>query len=459
MTTTTDGSTLPGGLPRPEVTPPGPWALATPTSSTLPNGMGCHLVDVPGQHVVSVAVVLPLPITAEPREVEGVGAITTALLDEGTVSHPAEQFATLLERTGAAMGAGQRGAGVVVTLDVPARRLGPALDLLAEALREPAFETEDVTRLVRTRLAEIEQQHAVAASRASIELARTEFVDASRAARPLGGTAETVAAIDRAAVVAHHARLDPSLGHVVVAGDLSSVDAAALLSASVGAWQQTPSAPVPEPVAPQRRADRVRTVVVDRPGSVQSELLVSCPGPNRRTVDSWAPFPVLGYLVGGSPSARIDAVLREDKGYTYGIRAGFHSWSVDGGFVTRGSVRADSTVDAVRLLLGILEDAREGFSQDEAREGRDYVARTAPARYATADAVADEVADLLLTELPLDFPTRTVTEVTELTPEVLDAAWREWITGEWTLVVVGDAASIVDGLRELGRGEVTVVPA
>ena len=44
--------------------------------------MGCHLVDVPGQHVVSVAVVLPLPITAEPREVEGVGAITTALLDE-----------------------------------------------------------------------------------------------------------------------------------------------------------------------------------------------------------------------------------------------------------------------------------------------------------------------------------------------------------------------------------------
>lgn len=312
---------------------------------------------------------------------------------------------------------------------------------------------------MRTRLAEIEQQHAVAASRASIELARTEFVETSRAARPLGGTAETVAAIDRAAVVAHHARLDPSLGHVVVAGDLSSVDAAALLSASVGAWQQTPSAPVPEPVAPQRRDDRVRTVVVDRPGSVQSELLVSCPGPNRRTVDSWAPFPVLGYLVGGSPSARIDAVLREDKGYTYGIRAGFHSWSVDGGFVTRGSVRADSTVDAVRLLLGILEDAREGFSQDEAREGRDYVARTAPARYATADAVADEVADLLLTELPLDFPTRTVTEVTELTPEALDAAWREWITGEWTLVVVGDAASIVDGLRELGRGEVTVVPA
>ena len=44
-------------------------------------------------------------------------------------------------------------------------------------------------------------------------------------------------------------------------------------------------------------------------------------------------------------------------------------------------------------------------------------------------------------------------------PEALDAAWREWITGEWTLVVVGDAASIVDGLRELGRGEVTVVPA
>ena len=58
-------------------------------------------------------------------------------------------------------------------------------------------------------------------------------------------------------------------------------------------------------------ADRARIVVVDRPGSVQAELLVAAPGPDRRTPMGWAAYPVLSFLVGGSPSARVDAVLRE----------------------------------------------------------------------------------------------------------------------------------------------------
>jgi len=55
-------------------------------------------------------------------------------------------------------------------------------------------------------------------------------------------------------------------------------------------------------------------VLVDRPGSVQSELSLAVPGPDRSVPTGWAPSPVLSFVVGGSPSARVDAVLREDKG-------------------------------------------------------------------------------------------------------------------------------------------------
>jgi zinc protease len=32
------------------------------------------------------------------------------------------------------------------------------------------------------------------------------------------------------------------------------------------------------------------------------------------------------------------------------------------------------------------------------------------------------------------------------------------VQGEWTVVVVGDASAYAEGVRGLGRGEVTVVP-
>ena len=122
---------------------------------------------------------------------------------------------------------------------------------------------------------------------------------------------------------------------------------------------------------------------------------------------------MLSFVLGGSPSARIDAVLREEKGYTYGIRSSFRPRVAGGSFVTSGSVRSEVTGEAVEILLGILDGARDGFTDAEVRSGVDYVGKTAPGRYATADAVADETAALALEGLPLDFTTRNLRAVAD----------------------------------------------
>lgn len=182
------------------------------------------------------------------------------------------------------------------------------------------------------------------------------------------------------------------------------------------------------------------------------------PGPDRRVSPAWAPYPVLGFVMGGSPSARIDAVLREEKGYTYGMRASFRPRRAGGMFVTSGSVRTEVTAEALDLVLGILEEARTGFSDKEVREGIDFIVDTAPGRFATADAVAEEAAAVILDGLPLDFTTRNLDAMRALGPADLDAAYARFVTGEWTIVVVGDASAYADQVRALGRGLVTVVP-
>lgn len=456
--------------PRPEVAPAAAWRLPEPRTTTLANGMRAILLHVPGQYVVSVRVSLPVPLRVEPPEREGVAWIMARLLDEGTATHGQRELSELLERKGIALGAGMSESSLGMDLDVPQRFLGDALALLTECLREPAFAEAEVRRLVRTRLAEIEQQRASAAHRGMRELAATYYDPGHRASRPGAGTPETVRAITREDVAAFHARhVRPAGGSVVVTGDLDGTDVDALLAGSLGAW--SPENPdgssrtahevetTPGREAAPRAADAARVVLVDRPGSVQSELLLAAPGPDRRVDGGWAPFPVLAWVIGGAPNARIDQVLREEKGYTYGIRSGFQPRQVGGMAMVTGSVRADSTADSLRLLREILDGVAGGITPEETRAGVDFMTLTAPGRFDTADAVADELAMLAADDLPLDFTSETIAAMRRLEPADLDAAWREHVVPEWTVVVVGDAALYREQVEELGLGPVTVVPA
>lgn len=456
----TGSQDLPVALPRPEVTPAEPFAVPVPIRHRLDNGLTVLSYDMPGQYIHSLRLAIPVPVHQEPVDKEGVATIMARTLDEGTARHTALEFARLLERRGVALGAGVGESGLSMDIDVAKRHLDYALDLLRQCLTEPAFPQDQVERHVATRLAEIEQERSVAGHRAAAEFWSTYFDPTARASRPVGGRAETVATVTRDDVVAFHARhIAPDQATLVIAGDFGGIDVIDSITRALGGWTAASAyqAPPPRPSA-EVASDRARIVVVDRPESVQTEILVGCPGPDRRVAGGWAPYPLLGFLLGGAPTSRLDALLREDKGYTYGVRASFRPRRRDGVFHTSGSVRADATVDALRLLLGVLDDAREGFTAEEVQHGVRYLTLTAPGRYATADAVADEAAALAYDGLTTEFTGHTLRELAGMDAERVGTAYRRFVDGQWTVVLVGDAAGFIDEIRELGRGAVTVVP-
>ena len=444
---------------RPEVSAPEPWSFPEAQRAELANGLGVVSYDIPGQYVISVRLAVPMPLDREPREREGIATIMARTLDEGTARHTAEEFAQLLERKGIALGAGVSESGLIVDVDVPKRNLGEALDLLSQAVREPVFPGNEVSRHIKIRLAEIDHEHAVPGQRAALEFISTYFDPAERASRPGAGTKATISAITPADVAAFHtANVVPCGATLVVAGDLSQVDVVSEVEDALGSWRGAALEAVESPEA-ARAADAARIVFLDRPDSVQTEFYIGCPGPDRRVEGGWAAYQVLGFVVGGSPSARIDAVLREDKGFTYGIRSGFRPRRHGGVFLTSGSVRADSTTEALGLLLEILDKAREGFTEAETQAGVDFIGRTAPGRYATADTVADEAAGLSLEGLTTEFTTASLRALADVDAQVLTKAYRRYVTGEWTVIIVGDAGLYAEGVRGLSRGEVAILPA
>lgn len=449
-------------ISRPDVAPPKPWVFPHPTDSTLANGTPLSVFHLPGQYVASVQVLLPLKATLEPAELEGLATIVSRTMDEGTRSRTADEFAVQLESNGIALGAGQGLFGLTLQLDAAAESLQPALELALECLTEAIFPDEEVARHVAQRLSDIEHEQADPGSRAAMEWNAAFYDPSARAGRPIAGRTGTVAAIDGAACRAFHAtHVQPAGARIVVAGDVDPSRVHDTVDSTLGTWAATQAeSSRPKDVTglldtPRTGGDRI--VFVDRPGSVQTQVHLGWSGPSRRVEGGWAPYPVLGYLIGGSPGARIDRVLREEKGYTYGFGAGFRPRGEQGTFVVGGSVRADATVPAIELLWKVLEQVGEGFTDEEFRSGVDYVAMTAPGRYATADAVADQAAALALNGLNTEFITDYLTGLRQLSEPDLTAAWSRWAREPRTLVLVGDAQVHADGVRALGLGEVTVV--
>jgi predicted Zn-dependent peptidase len=361
-------------------------------------------------------------------------------------------------------------AGLSLDLDVVKGNLEPALDLLRQILTEPAFPQTEVARQVRTRLAEIDQERAVPAARAGLEFVRTYYAPDERSSRPTGGTRGTVAAITREDVAAFHTEHVVAAGvTLVVAGDLEGLDVPALIAAALGGWGSgaRERARFLDRAA-SLASDRARIVLVSRPGSVQTEIVLGAPGPDRSVDGGWAPYPVLGFVLGGSPNSRIDAVLREEKGYTYGIRSSFRPRRTGGLFLTSGSVRADSTAESLGLLVDILEGGSKGFSDKEIRSGVDFIAKTAPGRYATADAIADEAVGMALDGRTTEFVTNNLRDLRTVDAQRVDAAYarfaeRAGVGGGgrsgsgWTITLVGDAEEHLDAIEALGLGSVTVV--
>ncbi|MFL6027887.1 MAG: M16 family metallopeptidase [Friedmanniella sp.] len=445
-----------GYRPQPPVGPPVDWTFPVPTRGRLSNGIRTLSYRLPGQHVVSAHLVLDLPLNAEDPELEGVATICARVLDEGSRRHPGEEFAELMETEGAGFGVDLTLAGTQAVLDVPASRLDRALELFAEAVTEPALADEDIRRHVTLRLAEIEQVQANSAQTATTAFRATVFDRTSRASRMNGGEAATVAAVTPEAVREFHRRhYGPAGATLILAGDFAE-DPVALAEAQLGGWrndeQQRTAYQDPAP-APRQ------LLVIDRPGAVQADVRLGGFSVDRRD-PRWADITVASYAMGGAFLSRLNAVLREDKGYTYGVRMQFAPLRSAGSFAVQGSFRTEVVADALALTGDLLQTGDRPFTAEEVREAVAYFVGVSPLRYATADGVTDQAANNVLAELPEDYVDRSLAALREVTPESATAAYAELVhLDELSLVVVGDASVIADPLRAVGFADLEVRPS
>lgn len=432
---------------RPALQPPAAWTYPLPAEHRLDNGMRVLVHQVPGQRVISANLVLDLPLSAEEPSIEGVATICARTLDEGTTDLPGDAFAEALETEGAALVASQGQSSLQAMIDVPATRFPRALELLAEGVRRPELRDADSARHVALRLAELDQLRANSAQLASWAFRNAVFAPETRAQRLPGGEPGTVSAVTPEQVRDFHRRhYGPRGAALVLAGDFAE-DPVPLAAAAFGDWANAEQAATSHqacvPAAPT-------ALLFDRPDSVQADLRLGGSGIDRHD-PRWPDFQVGSYAVGGAFLSRLNKVLREERGYTYGVSLQNAPLRSGGTFTVAGSFRTEVVAPALEEARRLLDISADPITTDEVTDAINYFAGVSPLRYATADGIADQTASIVAQGLELDYVNTYLAGIRAATPESASRAYADVINLKaLTLVVVGDATTLEPALNDAG---------
>jgi predicted Zn-dependent peptidase len=429
----------------------------------LDNGLTLIRCHVPGRPLLQAQLIIGGDAgggaTSEAADTAGASVLMARAMSEGTAERDAVAFVEASERLGAEMRAFASWDSLSVNLEVPRSHLAPAVSLFAEMALRPSFPRREVERLRDERLNDLQQVMADPRRRAEKAFPAVIYAEAAPYARPLGGLEETVAPLDHELLAQRHASLlRPQGATLLVCGDLDHIPVDDIVAAAFGAWA-APEMPPPVPhPAPDEPAAGPRVVVIDRPGAPQSEIRVGHVGARRR-IDDFHALSVMNAMLGGLFNSRLNMLLREERGYTYGVQSNFDLRRAAGPFAVRCAVESAATAPAVADIVAEL--ARIGSDPVSAAEldaARDYLIGVFPLRFETSAQVAGALAGLIVQELPDDELDRYRPAIAAVTADDVRAAAAMHIdVAGASIVVVGDAAVCEKELRDAGYGEVEVI--
>jgi zinc protease len=447
---------------RPAAREPRPYRFPTFERERLDNGLTLIHAHLPGRPLLSAQLVMEGGGSREAPSEAGVTALMARALAEGSQRRDAIELVEAGERLGAELHAEAGWEAMSVGLEVPRSRLAPALDLLAEMALLPSFPEAEVDRLRDERINDLLQVRADPRRRAERVFSEAIYAASAPFSRPLGGVEATVPGLRREQVVARHAaHLDPAGATLIVAGDLAQVPLRELVASTFGdGWAPVngqPDRAIRPSVDDSAHPDGARLVLVDRPGAAQTEIRIGHVGLRRATPEFHA-VAVLSSILGGLFNSRLQRLLREERGYTYGIHAGFDLRRWAGPFAVRTAVQTEVTVPALSDILGELRRIREVPPEvAELREARDYLIGVFPLRFEAAPQVVAAILGLVLFGLPDDELDRYRPGIAAVTADDAARAARHVRPDDASIVLVGDAARIEADVRAAGFGAVTLI--
>ena len=154
-------------------------------------------------------------------------------------------------------------------------------------------------------------------------------------------------------------------------------------------------------------------------------------------------------ILGGMFQARLNANIREEKGYSYGVSSGFGFGKGPNPFRTGGDIVGDKTdaalVEFMKELRGIL--GARPVTEEELKTAKESLVQRLPATFASVGAINGALTGLWVQSLPDNYYQQYTKSVMAITADDVVRVAKQYIDlDHLAIVIVGDRKAIEEPL-------------
>jgi len=448
-------------LDRTKVPPPGPspvLQVPTWTKTQLSNGATLIVSERHNLPLISFTITFVGGSNQfEPESKRGVAAMTSSMLTEGTPTKTGDQLSDALQLLGTSVNAGVGGEEGSIGFVSTSKNFEPTLAILADMMLNSTFPADALERLRGRTLVNLTQ----AKDQPNVISAQVFARVLYGAAHPYGQrpTEASIKAITRDDVVAFSkAYFQPGRAIITVVGDTTTAKAKSSIEKGLAAWSKAGDKPsFNYPKVPELQPAKI--YLVDKPGAAQSVVTIGLPGPPRNTPDYFA-LQVLNTILGGQFQSRLNANIREQKGYSYGVNSVFSFGKGPGAFRAGGAIFSAKTdaalIEFMKELKGIEGD--RPITDEELKTAKDSLIQGLPTRFASVSAVSNSITTLAVQGLPDDYYQNYAKNVSAITKDDLLRVAKQYIDlGHLAIVIVGDRSAVEAALKATNIAPITIL--
>jgi predicted Zn-dependent peptidase len=407
----------------------------------LKNGITLLLMEQHEVPIVSFSFIIKAGSAADPAGKEGLASITAELLGSGTRTRSAEKFSEELDSIGGQFSASASADYSGGSAEFLKKDLNKGLELLADALLNPTFPQDEVTKLIKRRTDQIRS-----AKDRALGIIRTYFNAYLYGDHPYGkppiGTETSLAAITREDVVNfYQTNYAPQNTILVAVGDFNADQMEKMLAEKFETWE--PKSPreikIPEPKQLRGR----KLLLIDKPDSTQTFYMIGNLGISRTNPDR-VYIEVVNTLFGGRFTSMLNTELRVNSGLTYGASSFFDQRKERGPFAIITYTQNANTEKAIDMTLDILKRLHEkGFTEEELRSAKNYIKGRFPTNIETSNQLASLLAELEFYGLDQSEINEYFAKIDAMTPEDARRIIRQYFPLEdLVFVLIGKASQI-----------------
>ncbi len=441
-------------------TPPAAGALRSlvlPQREEFTTSSGLRVILVEDRRVpfVTLRLVVRAGSAHDPADLPGLAALTAHCLTQGTHKRKSFQFARAVEELGATLDASANRDYSTVSATVLAENLNALLKLIGETVRTPAFADDEVELAKENTIQTLQYQRTQPSF-----LARERYAQVIFGNHPysrIAPTEQSVRAMTSDTLREFHAQCyTPANGLLVVVGAVDAKRLHRMLEQVFGEWT---SGEVAAPAHESPPVRQRRTVhIVDRPGSVQVNLLIGHLAP-RPCEPDFLPLEVINTALGGRAGSRLFMNVREQKGFAYDVGSHLSEHREASSFTMSAQVRPEVVGEAVGEMLQEVESLRQsGIAEAELTSAKNYMNGVFSIRLSTQGGVASEIVAIEMLGLSRDYMETYRERVQQVTLQTVHEVVNSHLFPErMAVIAVGEAQQIQPLLEPFG--EVEVQPA